>query len=180
MTLSSESQSTKQEGNPFWRFSLEFYAHPGVSEEFIRLQDGFGVDVNIALACLWLSTRRIAINICEAQRLFRLTSDWNATVVSPLRVARRALKVVNIHDQGPMIRSLYSKLKAIEIESEYIQQNEIYRFVNNIKIGKIAPSLSEAAEINLSMLSKIMEAHLPICGIIDLLDDYYNNSINIE
>ena len=37
-----------------WRFSLTFYARPGVSEALIALQDRAGFDVNLMLFALWL------------------------------------------------------------------------------------------------------------------------------
>ena len=37
-----------------WRFSLAFYARPGVSEALIGLQDRAGLDVNLVLFALWL------------------------------------------------------------------------------------------------------------------------------
>ena len=37
-----------------WRFSLAFYARPGVAEALIALQDRAGLDVNLMLFALWL------------------------------------------------------------------------------------------------------------------------------
>ncbi|MCG8546534.1 MAG: TIGR02444 family protein, partial [Alphaproteobacteria bacterium] len=34
-------------GNAFWNFSLRAYARPGVADACIRLQDRYGVDVNV-------------------------------------------------------------------------------------------------------------------------------------
>ena len=43
---------------PFWRFSLHFYRHTGVSDACIALQDDCGVDVNLLLFLLWLAAER--------------------------------------------------------------------------------------------------------------------------
>ena len=39
--------------SPFWRFSVKFYAEPGVAQACIDLQDQAGVDVNILFFLLW-------------------------------------------------------------------------------------------------------------------------------
>ena len=39
--------------NPLWAFSLRHYARPGVKASCLALQDAHGLDVNVALACLW-------------------------------------------------------------------------------------------------------------------------------
>ncbi len=41
--------------SPFWDYSLGIYRKPGVADACIALQDEFGLDVNMLLACLWFS-----------------------------------------------------------------------------------------------------------------------------
>src|SRR6185437_14156316 len=52
--------STKSagEGEAFWRFSLAFYAQPGVAAALIELQDRSWRDVNAMLYGLWLGVVR--------------------------------------------------------------------------------------------------------------------------
>src|SRR5436190_572701 len=45
-------------GEAFWRFSLAFYARPGVAQALIALQDRSGRDVNLTLFGLWLGVVR--------------------------------------------------------------------------------------------------------------------------
>jgi uncharacterized protein (TIGR02444 family) len=40
-------------GEVFWRFSLAFYARPGMADALIGLQDRAGLDVNLMLFALW-------------------------------------------------------------------------------------------------------------------------------
>lgn len=51
---------TTEEGfheSPLWNFSLQHYAKPGVKQACLALQDTTGLDVNVALACLWHERR---------------------------------------------------------------------------------------------------------------------------
>ena len=41
------------EETPFWQFSGAVYAHPGVAEACLDLQDRHGLDVNLLLFCAW-------------------------------------------------------------------------------------------------------------------------------
>ncbi len=43
--------------SPLWTFSLQHYAKPGVQPACLALQDTAGLDVNVALACLWHERR---------------------------------------------------------------------------------------------------------------------------
>ncbi len=73
----------------FWRFSLEFYAQPGVMPACLALQDQHGLDVNLALFCCWVGEPLDAAALAEAEALVR---EWRTQVVQPLRAVRRWLK----------------------------------------------------------------------------------------
>ena len=45
-------------GEGFWRFSLAFYARPGVADALIALQDRAESEVNLVLFGLWLGVIR--------------------------------------------------------------------------------------------------------------------------
>src|SRR6516225_4179160 len=72
MTMSA-GELSDSEG--LWRFSLAFYARPGVSEALIALQDRARCDVNLMLFALWLGVSgrsrltkgRMAIADCFAR-----------------------------------------------------------------------------------------------------------------
>ena len=73
----------------FWRFSLAFYARPGVAEALIALQDRAGFDVNLILFGLWvgLSGRgRLDGELLAAAR--RATERLRTEIVAPLRALR--------------------------------------------------------------------------------------------
>ena len=53
----SSRQSTENAGEAFWRFSLAFYARPGVADALIALQDRAGSTSILMLFGLWLGVR---------------------------------------------------------------------------------------------------------------------------
>jgi len=50
----TEAFGEASDGGGLWRFSVAFYARPGISGALIALQDRAGVDVNLMLFALWL------------------------------------------------------------------------------------------------------------------------------
>ena len=78
--------------SPFWRFSVKFYAEPGVAQACIDLQDQAGVDVNILFFLLWNATQSRALSSAEVAEVERDVGAWRDMAVVPLRNVRRALK----------------------------------------------------------------------------------------
>jgi uncharacterized protein (TIGR02444 family) len=115
-------------GNALWTFSLATYGRDGVAPICLRLQDEGGADVNLVLAALWLAVeRRIALVPVDAKALVEETAAWRDGVVRPLREARRAAKTASVLDEGGRER-FRTRLKAVELESEKIEQEFLYTF----------------------------------------------------
>lgn len=106
--------------NPLWSFSLRHYAQPGVKEACLALQDEHGLDVNVALACLWHERRGAAALSPEdiADLLARLATAqarvWN------LRPLRRDAKA------APHGDALYKALKRAELLAENLLQRALF------------------------------------------------------
>ena len=78
--------------DPLWRFARGFYARPGIAPACLALQDEAGCDVTLVLWLLWCADtgRRLdagAVASAEARLV-----PWRASVVTPLRAVRRAMK----------------------------------------------------------------------------------------
>ncbi|HET9714916.1 MAG TPA: TIGR02444 family protein [Pseudolabrys sp.] len=110
--------------NEFWRFSVAVYATPGVAEECLALQEALGIDVNLLLFCAWLGARRHVIltpsDVAGADTAVR---NWHKSVVQPLRGVRTALKSICGDCAG-----YRSKVKAIELEAEQMEQAMLYAY----------------------------------------------------
>ena len=79
--------------HPFWNFSLETYAADGVAEACLDLQDRRGCDVNILLFCCWLgASGRPTLTADRLRTVLKVSDEWQAEIVKPLRQVRRLLK----------------------------------------------------------------------------------------
>lgn len=104
------------EPNPFWLFSLRIYAEPVVAELCLRLQDEFGVNVNLLLFCCWLDVNGIDKGEHFLHSVEAAVKQWQTEVVQPLRRVRRWV------DAG----DFYQRLKAVELEAERLEQDMLY------------------------------------------------------
>jgi uncharacterized protein (TIGR02444 family) len=136
-------------GSPFWRFSLRLYRLPGVAEACIKLQEDAGCDVNLLLFLLWHAAlgRRLATQ--EIERLEQDIAPWRDRTVVPLRAVRRALKSP---PPGPVeagaAEAFRTRIKAVELEAERLQQEAMYACVREALLGEAVPSVAQAARAN--------------------------------
>ncbi len=79
-------------GEPFWEFSLAFYAKPGVSAACLALQDEFGADVDVVLFVLWCARLGCGLDAAELGAVDGAIAVWRGSVVQPIRAARRACR----------------------------------------------------------------------------------------
>lgn len=107
--------------NPFWRFSLNVYAAPGVEAECLALQATHDIDVNLLLFCAWAGAEeRWRLAPADLDRLSEAVRAWQETVVKPLRSARRSLKTLG--SEKPAAYDLRKRIAADELEAERIEQ----------------------------------------------------------
>lgn len=113
-------------GETFWRFSLAFYACPGVAPTLLALQDRDGLDVNLMLFALWLGLSgrgRLDRDALAAGE--RVARTMGAEIVEPLRALRRKLKDHPDED----VRRLRERVKALELDGEKLVQTRLARLV---------------------------------------------------
>lgn len=149
---------SEQDKNPFWVFSLAFYGQPGVAAACITLQDESGVDVNVMLYCLWLASQDRAITAAEAGQIDARVNLWRAKVVVPLRVVRRVMKDFPPPFDGPAAQAMRNKVKAVELESERLQQQALYDLKPADAWGSGSSGVAEAAQRNLAAYSSHLNA----------------------
>jgi uncharacterized protein (TIGR02444 family) len=95
-----------------WRFSLDFYALPGIAPALIRLQDRDGLDVNLILFTLWLGISgrgRLGPDLLSTAD--RAVHGIRTEIVEPLR--RRLMG-----SPDPDLRELREGIKAVELSAE--------------------------------------------------------------
>ena len=136
--------------SPFWRFSIKFYAVPGVAQACIDLQDQARVDVNILFFLLWNATERRALNATEVAEVERTIGGWREMAVVPIRDVRRALKSPPSAIAPDTAEGFRTRVKAVELEAERLQQEALYDLARSGGLGQSVNSPVEAARISIS------------------------------
>jgi uncharacterized protein (TIGR02444 family) len=143
--------------SPFWRFSVKFYAEPGVAQACIDLQDQAGVDVNMLFFLLWNATQNRALNHAEVADLEREIGAWRDMAVVPLRNVRRALKSPPPVIAPQEAEGFRTRIKAVELEAERLQQEAMYGLAQSGRIGSQAPSKIEAARTSVAAYQAVLQ-----------------------
>ena len=146
----SAAQAPSAQGSPFWQFSLRFYRQPQVADTCIALQEERGVDVNLLLFLLWQATRKRAFTAAEVAEIERRVGAWREMTVIPLRTLRRALKSPPPLVAGAAAELFRTKVKAVELEAERLQQEALYALAASGKLGRAEASQVQAAQDSIS------------------------------
>jgi uncharacterized protein (TIGR02444 family) len=150
--------------NPFWEFSLAVYSQPGVAEACLRLQDDAGADVNLLLYCCWMAAvSDHAMSRAGVGQAVAATRKWRDGVVAPLRAVRRRLKDRTAGLPPESVEGLRAEVKRIELESERLEQNLLYRMGGAVsRKAAGGPAARARAEQNIkAYLSVIGAAESP-------------------
>ena len=147
----SESKTTVPVSkSPFWQFSVKFYAVPGVAQACIELQDQAKVDVNILFFLLWNATQGRTYKKADVAEVERLIGAWRDMAVVPIRNVRRALKSPPSVMAPEAAEGLRSRVKAVELEAERLQQEALYGLAESGGLGRQAASPIQAAQDSVS------------------------------
>lgn len=134
------------EGEAFWRFSLAFYARPGIAPALVTLQDRDGLDVNVVLHALWLGLARgHAMSAADLAVAESGAAPVRDAVVIELRGLRRRLRA---HPDAD-VQALRRRIQALEIAAERAVQGRL--------VGSIAPRADEADRVETAI------ANLALC-----------------
>lgn len=107
---------------PFWDWSLKTYQNKGVSTLLLRLQDEAGLDVNMALWCLWCARDHAPLGVEAMKDAMNAAGVWNRDIAAPLRTVRRALKSPPKGVNDDLAAHLKKRVKKAELEAEEIEQ----------------------------------------------------------
>jgi len=154
--MTDTAASSPPRKSPFWRFSVKFYAVPGVAPACIELQDRAKVDVNLLFFLLWNATESRAFDDADVAELDRLAGAWRDMAVVPLREVRRALKSPPPVMAPDAAEGFRTRIKAVELEAERLQQEAMYDLARSGQIGRAAASRPEAAQISISAYQALL------------------------
>ena len=141
---------TARDSDTFWRFSVQFYAMPGVESDCLRLQDEGGLNVNLALWCCWRALEGEKLDREDIRAALEHIGEWNETVSTPLSALRRRVK--DELGGGPseaLPHGLYQRLKTAELEAERVEQALLCRSVRNPPRRRAQDDLRHLVEWNL-------------------------------
>lgn len=154
--MSDTSPGDPDRKSPFWRFSIKFYGVPGVAPACIELQDKAHVDVNILFFLLWNATQGRAYGKADVAEVERLIGAWRDMAVVPIRNVRRALKSPPAAMPAEAAESLRTRVKAVELEAERLQQEALYDLAQSSRLGRPAPSPAKAAQISVAAYQDVI------------------------
>src|SRR5262249_34616641 len=156
-------------GSPFWHFSLRFYREPAVADACIGLQEEAGIDVNLLLFVLWQATRNRVLSKKEVEELETAIAPWRAATVIPLRGVRRALKSPPDLVAPAIAEQFRTRIKAVELEAERLQQEAMYRLADRAPLGRDTRSPMEAARASIAAYQAMCQKHFPQSAVETLL-----------
>jgi len=166
--MSSVESGPLPQSSPFWTFSLGYYRGAGVSEACLELQDDCGVDVNVVLFLLWLASQKRQLAAGEVKGLADKVRPWQTDVIGPIRALRRQLKSdAPLLDKGPA-ELFRTKIKAIELESERLQQEAMYALASGLA-SQPAPSATAAARASLAAYEQALGRKLTPAAVDTLI-----------
>jgi len=142
--------------SPFWRFSVKFYGMPGVAPACIELQDQAKVDVNVLFFLLWNATRSRALNADEVAKVEAAIGPWREMAVVPIRNVRRALKVPPAVMTPEAAEGFRTRIKAVELEAERLQQEALYELAQSSRLGQPAASPAKAAQTSVDAYQDVI------------------------
>lgn len=117
--------------SPLWAFSLLHYAKPGVPTACLALQDRAGLDVNVALACLWHERRGGDPLSEEDIRSLLHSVGAQRQRVETIRPVRRDAK------DAAGGEALYRTLKQAELLAENLLQLALYETLRPRPCGDV-------------------------------------------
>jgi uncharacterized protein (TIGR02444 family) len=161
------SDNAANPDTPFWRFSLNFYRQAGVAEACIALQDDCSVDVNLMLFLLWLAAGGRQLSMDDITELDAAVRGWRELTIIPIRDARRKLKGAPTILESGKQEAFRTKIKALELEAERLQQEALYAVRSSLPGSAAQPAV--AAPANLAAYERVLGARFAKAAVDRLL-----------
>ena len=124
------------------------------------LQDDCGVDVNLLLFLFWLASDGRQVSADEVKRLDDRVRDWRDLTIVPIRDARRKLKGAATLVEPAKQEAFRTKVKAVELEAERLQQEALYASTQAGPLGTPAAPPA-AARANVAAYEAVLGLRLP-------------------
>jgi uncharacterized protein (TIGR02444 family) len=156
--------------DPFWNYSLMVYQRVGVADACIRLQDQYGLDVNVVLFCVWCGVEGPGrLDRSRLSASVEATRDWQRRAVVPLRGLRRHLK----ENPGPLdaalVEAVRKSVAAAELEAEHAEQILLSRAIADLdQSARDEGAAVDAAIANLASYLRLQKVAMDPALVDDL------------
>jgi uncharacterized protein (TIGR02444 family) len=155
MTDNPPAPGQTSPGQAFWDFSLCVYAHPGVPEECLGLQERLRLDVNLLLFCAYAGAKlRIALTPQDIADIVELTEAWHGSIVRELRAVRTTMKRWSEDTTLPISApsaALRLAVKKAELDAERIEHDLLAEWAA-ARERPDGPAPREAIAVNIGLL----------------------------
>ncbi len=122
------------QASEFPEFAVALYGEAEVAANCLRLQDQYGLDVNVVLLCCWFGLRHGDIDEDLWGVIDTISRRWQSHLIKPLREARRWLKNPAFAPDAELAE-LRERIAQNEIAAELVQQRWMERACADRKIG---------------------------------------------
>jgi len=133
----------------FWQFSVALYGVPEVERACLELQDRDGLEVNLALFCLFAAQHHIRFDLASVQAMQAIGFFWGRDVVAPLREARRSMKAPAAENET--VGALREEVKRLELAAEKAMQAALADLLVTVKERDESESPGKIAAHNLAI-----------------------------
>lgn len=149
--------ATAVRGSDFWRFSLALYGRDGIPSACVALQDAHGLDVNLMLFALWLASRGRSVSGADLVAADAAVGSWRREAVIPLRAVRRFLKEAPAALDEAGVAALRTRVKAVELEAERLQQEALFA-LRSVEAWGVAADPRQAGPANMTACEQAFDA----------------------
>lgn len=136
--------------NPLWEYSNRIWHLPGIEPLLVDLQDRFGADINLLLACFWLAAEQRRLTEDYAKQAQQQSQPWLRNCIAPLRGVRRYLG-----QQQEGYQLLRERVAALELEAERLQQEALYSLLEPCPTASPGAVYANLVEANLIVYCEV-------------------------
>jgi len=127
-------------------------------------QDQAQVDVNVLFFLLWNATQGRTYKKADVAEVERLIGAWRDMAVAPIRNVRRALKSPPAVMTPDAAEGFRTRIKAVELEAERLQQEAMYALAVASPSIRDAPP-ADAARANVAAYETMRAVAFPKAAV---------------
>ncbi len=142
------------------QFALTVHEAEGVADACVKLQDRFGLDVNVLLMSAYVgAVLRRPVTAQDVGAARALVEDWHRDVVRPLRGVRRLLKSGPTPAPNAQIESVRQQVAKAELDAELVELDVLGGWTDDL--GD-APEVTAPDELARAAMEVAIQSYSPL------------------